>query len=91
MMYFSPFYNPYIQKTHKEKLISNCMDNKINKEYNYDLDKKENKKNKQADSNFLGFSLAFDDLLILAILFFLYKEKNEDPYLYIALILLLLN
>lgn len=38
-----------------------------------------------------GFDLYLDDLIILALLFFLYKEEVDDPYLYISLILLLLS
>ena len=38
-----------------------------------------------------GLKLHFDDLLIIAILFFLYQEEVKDTYLYIALILLLLS
>lgn len=41
--------------------------------------------------NFLGLNLQSDDLLILVLLFFLYKEGCDDIYLYIALFLLLLN
>lgn len=41
--------------------------------------------------NIFGFKLYFDDLLILALLFFLYKEEVKDESLYIALILLLLT
>lgn len=41
--------------------------------------------------NIFGFKLHFDDLLILALLFFLYKEEVKDESLYIALILLLLT
>ena len=39
----------------------------------------------------LGLKLYFDDLLIIALLFFLYEEDVKDTYLYIALILLLLS
>lgn len=39
----------------------------------------------------LGLKLHFDDLLIIALLFFLYQEEVKDTYLYIALILLLLS
>ena len=39
----------------------------------------------------LGLKLHFDDLLIIALLFFLYQENVKDTYLYIALILLLLS
>ena len=38
-----------------------------------------------------GLKLHFDDLLIIALLFFLYQEDVKDTYLYIALILLLLS
>lgn len=38
-----------------------------------------------------GLKLHIDDLLILALIFFLYKEGIEDMYLYIALFLLLIN
>ena len=38
-----------------------------------------------------GFKLHFDDILILFLLFFLYKEEATDTYLYIALVLLLLG
>lgn len=38
-----------------------------------------------------GIKLYFDDLLIIALLFFLYQEEVKDSYLYIALILLLLS
>lgn len=41
--------------------------------------------------NFLGLNLQSDDLLILGLLFFLYKEGCDDIYLYIALFLLLLS
>ena len=38
-----------------------------------------------------GLKLHFDDLLIIALLFFLYQEDVKDTYLYIVLILLLLS
>lgn len=38
-----------------------------------------------------GLKLYFDDLLILILLFFLYKEDVKDNYLYIVLFLLLLS
>ena len=39
----------------------------------------------------LGIKLYNDDLLILSLLFFLYKENVKDQYLFFALILLLLS
>lgn len=39
----------------------------------------------------LGISLFFDDIIILALLFFLYQEGVQDEILFITLILLLLS
>lgn len=41
--------------------------------------------------NLLGISIYFDDVLIVCILFFLYTEKVNDPFLFITLVLLLLS
>ncbi len=41
--------------------------------------------------DFFGLKLHFDDLLLIALLFFLYQEDVKDTYLYVALILLLLS
>ncbi len=52
---------------------------------------KDNKNSSEEYFEILGLKLHFDDLLIIALLFFLYKEEVKDTYLYIALILLLLS
>ena len=41
--------------------------------------------------NILGINLYFDDVLIILVIFFLYNENVNDPYLFIVLILLLLT
>lgn len=41
--------------------------------------------------NILGMELYLDDIIILCLLFILYKEDVKDEMLFIALILLLLN
>lgn len=41
--------------------------------------------------NFFGLELHFDDILIIFLLIFLYKEETDDMYLYIALLLLLFS
>ena len=46
---------------------------------------------KDGKFNIFGFSLYTDDLLIIAILFLLYSQKVNDKFIYIALILLLIN
>lgn len=39
----------------------------------------------------LGIDLYFDDVLLVLIIFFLYTENVNDPYLFITLVLLLLT
>ncbi len=41
--------------------------------------------------NIMGFRFHLDDLLIMALLFFLYTQKVEDKFLYIILVMLLIN
>ena len=41
--------------------------------------------------NIFGLTLHFDDILIICLLFFLYKEGTDDNLLFISLILLLLS
>ena len=39
----------------------------------------------------LGFSISFDDLLIIVLLFILYNEKSSDKGVFFCLVLLLLS
>ena len=41
--------------------------------------------------NLFGIKLYFDDVLLICIIFFLYNENVNDPYLFFTLILLLLT
>lgn len=41
--------------------------------------------------SFFGIDLHFDDILLICLLIFLYNEKVQDQFLFIALILLLLS
>ena len=69
------------------------FDNKIDYSKN-DVDNflnDDNKKDYEDYFEIFGLKLHFDDLLIIALLFFLYQEEVKDTYLYIALILLLLS
>ena len=53
---------------------------------------KENEKDEDTPLfNLFGIHLYYDDILILMLLFFLYKEDVKDPSLFISLILLLLS
>lgn len=53
--------------------------------------KEDNEENLEDCFEIFGLKLHFDDLLIIALLFFLYQEDVKDTYLYIALILLLIS
>lgn len=46
---------------------------------------------KNISINFLGITLEFDDILIIAIIIFLIYEGNEDYILYIILALLIFS
>lgn len=46
---------------------------------------------KNISIDFLGITLEFDDILIIAIIIFLIYEGNEDYILYIILALLILS
>ena len=63
--------------------------------YKSNITKPKKEKAKQQESpplfSFFGINLYFDDVLILCILFFLYNEKVNDPYLFFTLVLLLLT
>lgn len=63
--------------------------------YKNNIAKPKKEKTKQQESpplfSFFGINLYFDDVLILCILFFLYNEKVNDPYLFFTLVLLLLT
>ena len=51
--------------------------------------------NQKSDDNvwfdLFGIKLYFDDVLILSLLFFLYKEEVKDEGLFLALVLLLIS
>ena len=59
-----------------------------NKEH---YDKLEDKKIEDTYFEILGIKLHSDDILLLCLIFFLYKEGVQDEYLFIALIMLLLS
>lgn len=58
-----------------------------------DIHKKEEKNSTNEENciNILGIKLYFDDLIILFLLFILYKEKVKDNELMICLLLLLFS
>lgn len=103
MRRFSPYYAkttsfktaPYNYNSHFNKNSNtNCS---ANVENNHTKDNKCSKKeplSKVTQEPFfeiLGLKFYYDDILILCLIFFLYKEDVKDQYLFIVLILLLLN
>ena len=81
------------KKDNKENIIKQEENNRIT-----NLNKISNSINKtsffnsdQALFNILGIKLYLDDLIILALLFFLYQENVKDEMLYIILFLLLIS
>ena len=89
--------NAYIPKNMSSNFYQNRMNyNNCNNNYNREeiITKKEQEYNSRSSNDMFdlfGIKLATDDLIILALIFFLYNEKVDDIYLFIALILLLLN
>lgn len=70
----------------------NCKKTNNNNDYNYsDICNDFSSYDEEQYFEIFGIKLHFDDLLIIALLFFLYQEDVKDTYLYIALILLLLS
>jgi len=80
---------PYKEQKNNQNFNSNyCANPYFPKNFS-----QKNDKNTYNDNNFnfFGIKLENDDLIILALLFFLYIEKVDDTFLFIALILLLLS
>lgn len=95
--YFNRYYNyPYYSKNynipHQTSYQTGSSDTKNKAEpIAHDTEKNETEKEKVQFLSILGIHLYFDDLIILALLFFLYKEGAQDEGLFICLILLLLS
>ena len=92
-----PFYNNYYNRTRyyqnnninlnkNEKIESNTNTRNI-------LSSKSNlsSQNENVWLDIFGIKLYFDDVLILSLLFFLYKEEVKDEGLFLALVLLLIS
>lgn len=87
--YFNPYRrnNYYTQHYHQfPNIKSNCNDNSSDKKHT-------NEKNDEDEVwlELFGIKLYFDDILILSLLFFLYKENVKDEGLFLALVLLLIS
>lgn len=85
------FDNNYLNNNNLDNNLKN--DNKaLNKEKEL-VENVDTSRNNSDDTiiNIMGIKLAFDDLIILGLLFLLYMENVDDIFLYIVLILLLLS
>lgn len=105
MMYHSPFFNdpfrlrgpntynryhtPYPPRPiyHETQNISHNPSSNMVKE-KIEVEKEETEKE---IFELFGIKLYFDDILLICLLFFLYKEGVKDQYLFISLVLLLLS
>ena len=91
-----PFYRPY-NYSYSQPQIQHVQNN-INNCHIDDNKKDETIKNKCIQDpkdvvwlDLFGIKLYFDDVLILCLLFFLYKEEVKDEGLFLALIMLLIS
>jgi len=94
--YKNKFSNSYVNIpiNQETKTNSNTSSHEYTSSYKPSNSEKCDKKYTFTDNNFfsiLGIKLYFDDLIILALLFFLYNEGVKDDGLFICLILLLLS
>lgn len=101
---YYPVHNPHFPAGNVEKnphfpsdsfySKSNCGDasfSKAEQKARKNFPAQDNKMEEEECFEIFGLKLHFDDLLLIALLFFLYQEEVKDTYLYIALILLLLS
>ena len=83
------------KKSYSPKITENIKQENFNFSSNFiedtNCDTNNIENNSEECFEIFGLKLYFDDLLIIALLFFLYQEEVKDTYLYIALILLLLS
>lgn len=81
-------------KVDSVKARINNQQSRISESTNLNTHREELKKEeigKEVFFEILGIKLYSDDILLLCLLFFLYKEGVHDEYLFIALIMLLLS
>jgi hypothetical protein len=85
----SPLHN-FPQEINTEKNINpNTKNSNIKKENKPNIPSL--KKDTSTYIDILGIKIQFDDILILSLIYFLYTEKVQDDWLFLALLLLLLS
>ena len=90
--YYNPYYrNNFYNSSHIPINHNPSYENKKNEN---NIESKNSSKQKSNDTvwfDLFGIKLYFDDVLILSLLFFLYKEEVKDEGLFLALVLLLIS
>lgn len=92
-----PFYNNYYRRNYYNNYIPPNFkkeDSTINDEAPPKTDNRKLNNINPNDTVWLdlfGIKLYFDDILILSLLFFLYKEEIKDESLFLSLVLLLIS
>lgn len=95
--YFSSFdrrvQNPYIenQRRNREKWQHREKENEKVQDIEKQQNRGDSKKTEKPIFEIFGLQLFFDDILIMALIFFLYNEGVRDNLLFISLILILLS
>lgn len=94
---YNDYFNNPKPNSPENNYLNNNLDNTLkndNKTLNKELVENVDTSRSNSDDtiiNIMGIKLAFDDLIILGLLFLLYMENVDDIFLYIVLILLLLS
>ena len=98
--YYNPykrnnFYTNYRTSSHMSEPINNapvqaCQDNDT-RSSNENRKAKQSKPDAEVWLDLFGIKLYFDDVLILSLLFFLYKEEVKDEGLFLALVMFLIS
>ena len=104
--YYSPYRRPNFYNYYRPNYTRNYTPNfynpsspsippKDSPNYEDSFNSEQNRSSQKSDDNvwldLFGIKLYFDDVLILSLLFFLYKEEVKDEGLFLALVLLLIS
>ena len=89
--YYRYYPNYYINSNISKKHIKENINNINKKNKIFDENKKEIPTDDRQYFDILGIRLYYDDILLIALILFLYTEHIEDQNLFICLILLLLS
>lgn len=89
---YKKHYTSSSQAEFKKQVKENCQSHsKIEHQTSKENKNIFNSSNDETFFEIFGIKLYFDDILLICLIFFLYKEGVQDQYLFIALILLLLS